>query len=162
MKLLVVLFFSLFVSLNLFSQNEADYIRGKVVNSITYEALPFANIQINGTNRGWTTDLNGEFRLENLNTGEQLLVSYVGYKSVSIYLDDIKDPDDLVITLIPIEINLQEVTVYSKYTTVEDEIQSSNLSIQSKRIREIAPAMPDILRSVQSLPGIITNNGISI
>ena len=158
MKVLTIVFFAFLFSINLFSQDASLYVQGKVVNSNTFEVLPFANIQLDGSNRGWTTDINGEFKLESVDENEEIVVSYVGFRSKSIKLSSIEDQDNLIIALLPIEIDLQEVTVYSKYTSASDEIQSSNLSIQSKRIREIAAAMPDILRSVQSLPGVITNN----
>ena len=53
---------------------------------------------------------------------------------------------------------MQEVTVYSNSALNTNLSELNSLSLQSKRITEISPAMPDILRSVQSLPGITTNN----
>ncbi len=161
MKFYGRLFIYFFISFSLtnitFAQNKIT-LKGIVVDSQTSEVLPFANILVEGTNTGTTTNEYGEFTLSQIKENDKIIISYVGYKSSSVGLHK-KDFSHLVyFPLQPININLQEVTVYSNTLTTSEKIQSSSLSIQSERIREIAVGMPDILRSVQALPGVSVNN----
>jgi outer membrane receptor for ferrienterochelin and colicin len=131
-------------------------ITGKVIDGQTLSPLPFANIILMDSDIGTTTDLNGTFVLNNSFNADFMVVSYVGYKSLTVELDKINYQGNIVLSLLPINIFLQEVTVYSNTLRPIDEITS--LSMQSERVREISAGMPDILRSVQSLPGISVNN----
>ncbi|WP_372793355.1 DUF5686 family protein [Lutibacter sp.] len=62
------------------SQNK---IQGIVIDSKTKQPLPFASIVTN-TNFGTLTDVDGEFYIKAKNSFQQITVSYVGYKSVTI------------------------------------------------------------------------------
>ncbi len=75
--------FICFVLLFLTSLNAwAQVITGKVQDAKTLEPLPFANVFINNTTMGTTTDTRGEFILKNLSAGScELIISYVGYES---------------------------------------------------------------------------------
>ncbi|MCB9208873.1 MAG: TonB-dependent receptor [Ignavibacteriales bacterium] len=140
-----------------FSQNDENYFKGRVIDGQNLEVLPFANISYEGTTTGTTSDEKGYFQLPFL-ANSNLIVSYVGFKSLIIPSSYIKNDSENLFTLFPIDIFLQEVTVYSSQSLDSDILESNNLSIQSERIREISSAMPDILRSVQALPGIAVNN----
>ncbi|MEE9431717.1 MAG: TonB-dependent receptor [Melioribacteraceae bacterium] len=151
--------FIFFLSINiLIAQTNVKVVTGFVFDAQTSEPLPFANIMVSRTKTGATTNEDGKFSLSNISVNDEIIVSYVGYKSSSIKIENSDFKNLVYISLQPININLQEVTVYANTLTTSDKIQASSLSIQSERIREIAVGMPDILRSVQSLPGIATNN----
>ncbi|GAA5043372.1 SusC/RagA family TonB-linked outer membrane protein [Marivirga lumbricoides] len=51
---------------------------GKVVDSETSDILPGVNILVKGTDRGTTTDLNGEFKLQ-VSPEDVLVLSFIGY-----------------------------------------------------------------------------------
>ena len=53
---------------------------------------------------------------------------------------------------------LQDVTVYAHQTNQPNEMEVSLLSLQSDRITEISSGVPDVLRSIQMLPGVSTDN----
>ena len=133
-------------------------ILGKVVDGQTLDPLPYANIAFLNSDVGTSSDINGLFSLTNSINADRLVISYVGYKSLIIDLESIKDNEEYLFSLLPINIFLQEVTVYSNTNKQMKLSEISSLSMQSNRIREISPGMPDILRSVQSLPGITVNN----
>lgn len=94
MKLLIILFFVLNISV--FSQ---DLIKGKVVNSSTDEPLYLANVSINdGT--GTSTDKNGEFEIiVNLNSGGNLIISYIGYETKTFPLSSLSRNEKNIIKL---------------------------------------------------------------
>ncbi len=157
MKLiLIIIIATLFISPSN-AQSTNNSINGIVVDSQTNEPLPFANILLESKS-GVSSDSEGKFFIPSVNEFDDLTISYVGYKT-RIYKISKKNFDEIVvIRLNPINLSLQEVTVYSNTITKSEQMQSSSLTMQSERIKEIAVGMPDILRSVQSLPGITVNN----
>ena len=157
MKLiLIIIIATLFISPSN-AQSTNNSINGIVVDSQTNEPLPFANILLESKS-GVSSDSEGKFFIPSVNEFDDLTISYVGYKT-RIYKISKKNFDEIVvIRLNPINLSLQEVTVYSNTITRSQQMQSSSLTMQSERIKEIAVGMPDILRSVQSLPGITVNN----
>jgi len=75
------LFFLLFfLPLRLLSQQNT-VIDGSVIDAATGENLPFVNIVFQGKNIGTSTDLKGNFHLETLWASNQIVVSFIGYKT---------------------------------------------------------------------------------
>jgi len=108
-KELIVLLF-IFAASNLYGQN----IIGKVQDSKTLEALPFANVFINNTTIGTVTDINGGFNLGTIReTGMyELIFSFVGYESYKIRVNVGGQTLNIgIIKLIPSEIELSTVEV---------------------------------------------------
>ena len=62
---------------------QAQTLSGKVVDAKTLEPLPFANVFLNNTTIGTTTELNGDFILKNMRQPAiyEVVFSYVGYES---------------------------------------------------------------------------------
>lgn len=78
---LVALLSLLIMFINIEAQNSGR-VMGKVTDANSGEALPGANVTIQGTDVGTATDRYGVFRLEKVPLGTQnLVVSYVGYDS---------------------------------------------------------------------------------
>ncbi len=67
-------------------QNE---IGGSVVNKAS-EPLAGASLVIKRTGKGTQTDANGKFILKNVLPGDQLTVSFTGYKSKTITIGEVK------------------------------------------------------------------------
>ncbi|MDR2774359.1 MAG: carboxypeptidase-like regulatory domain-containing protein [Tannerella sp.] len=67
-------------SVNLFAQQQIS-LSGKVLDVRTSEPLPGASIVITGTDRGVTAGIDGDF-LITVSPGDELRVTYVGYKTV--------------------------------------------------------------------------------
>ena len=87
-------------------------IEGKVVGGDDGKPLLFANVFISNSTKGQQTDDKGKFKLTNIPLGVQdLVISYVGYETLSIKIkaDTLKNP--LLILLKPNAIALQGVTV---------------------------------------------------
>jgi CarboxypepD_reg-like domain len=61
--------------------SKTGFISGIVVDSATHEPLSYANVYLNKSAFGTTTDLKGKFTLANLPVGScEIIVSYVGFK----------------------------------------------------------------------------------
>ncbi|QMW01219.1 carboxypeptidase-like regulatory domain-containing protein [Spirosoma foliorum] len=82
-------------------------IQGKILSSFK-EGIPFASIQVVGTSKGTTTNEHGEFNLQLPSIPCQILVSSIGYQTVTQRIDHTTKP--VVITL-PEGVALQEVRV---------------------------------------------------
>ncbi len=75
----------LFIPVLLFAQTIGK-VSGKVTDRETGEALIGANVIVEGTNLGATTDLNGDYVILNVPVGTCTLVcSYVGYTNVTVH-----------------------------------------------------------------------------
>ena len=55
-------------------------VSGTVTDKANAMPLPGVNVLVKGTSRGASTDFDGKFTLE-VNQGETIIVSYVGYKT---------------------------------------------------------------------------------
>jgi len=56
-------------------------ITGKVTDSITGESLVGVSVYIKGTQKGTTTDINGDYTLNNVLKGQIVVFSFVGYEA---------------------------------------------------------------------------------
>ena len=76
-NLFVICYWLLTISL------QAQTISGKVIDAKTLEPLPFANVFINNTTIGTTSEMNGEFSLRNVRQPAiyEVIFSFVGYES---------------------------------------------------------------------------------
>ena len=81
------LFITLFLitSITGFSQKNGS-ITGKVLDKGSQEILPFVSLQIVGTQKGGTTDENGNFRISEIPVGTyNILFSYIGYQNFTLF-----------------------------------------------------------------------------
>ncbi len=85
---------------------------GKITDSETKEAVAFANVYLEGSSIGTVSNLDGEFVLKvplSLK-GEKLNISFVGYKTYEISLEDLKEVENE-IRIVPDPIPIQEVII---------------------------------------------------
>ncbi len=143
------------------SSSEMYKVQGIVRDGSTHDALAYANIMVKGAQLGTTADANGRFALSVPQGNDTLRFSFVGYRTVEIPLL-IHANMQLSINLLAIDVFLQDVTVYANPDV--DELSQkgvSALSLQSETIRKITGVMTDVLRSVQMLPGVSSDNELS-
>jgi hypothetical protein len=136
-------------------------VSGIVRDGSTKEPLVFANIIVAGTQQGAMTDDKGKFTLVLTQDTVNLRCSYVGYKTEVISVSIQKDVQ-LTINLFAMDMLLQDVTVYANYGNDEtNQREVSALSLESETIGKITGLSPDVLRSVQMLPGVSNDNELS-
>ncbi len=136
-------------------------VSGMVLDGATKEPLIFASILVQETTRGTVTDDSGRFAINVAPGDYRLQCSYVGYRTAVVAIGVHADTG-IVIALSPLDVLLQDVTVYANYGNDEtSQKEVSALSLQSETIKNITGLMPDVLRSVQMLPGVSSDNELS-
>lgn len=105
---LFLLVFQILASSSLLAQT----ISGKVINETDKSPMPFANVFLNTTQLGTTTDGEGNFILNNIPLGTyELVVSYVGYQVTTQTIEVGKINQPFQIELAPKDTQLQEIVV---------------------------------------------------
>ena len=103
----IALFYSVILG-----QNVDRDIAGSVLDMDNLEPLPYANIIVQGTNRGITTDADGHFVLVDVPAEPcTLIVSYIGYRTAKIGYDNSLSQGPLEIRLRMEALNFQAVDV---------------------------------------------------
>lgn len=116
MKLIVVLLVSFFIPV----AGNGQTFRGIVRDSKTGEALPYANIGIQGKQLGGVSDQFGRFNVsfETAALNDVVVISYVGYARKQFRVSELDMTQEHLIQLIPIVLQLDEIVVDGKRESV--------------------------------------------
>ncbi|MDA9935116.1 TonB-dependent receptor [Candidatus Marinimicrobia bacterium] len=152
------------LQLNIASAQQDGSAYGFVTDSSNGEALIGANVFINELGLGMATDINGYYVLQGITPGtHEILVSYVGYEILSERIE-IVDGDALKLDLVLREeiVSIGEVEVTAEKLKRKNNIQPSTVNLSPRMLRS-APALaePDLFRTIQALPGVLTTSEFS-
>ena len=152
------------LQLNIASAQLDGSVYGFVTDSSNGEALIGANVFINELGLGMATDINGYYVLQGITPGiHNILVSYVGYEILSKSIE-IVDGDALKLDLVLREevVSIGEVEVTAEKLKRKNNIQPSTVNLSPRMLRS-APALaePDLFRTIQALPGVLTTSEFS-
>tara|TARA_A100001011_G_scaffold249309_1_gene257628 strand:- start:294 stop:2630 length:2337 start_codon:yes stop_codon:yes gene_type:complete len=159
MRLYIVLLFT-FIRLNA----QSGIISGFISDSSSAEALIGANVILQETGQGMATDINGYYIIQDIAPGDYvLMVSYVGFKLKKEKLN-ISDGQSikLDISLTEDVVELTQIEVTAEQIQRKSNIQPSKINL-SPRMMKAAPALaePDLFRTIQALPGVLTTSEFS-
>ena len=147
-----------------FSQQTPFQVFGFITDSTSGEALIGANVFIRESGQGMATDNNGYYVLSDIDIAEpKLIVSYVGYEKFELKLDFNKNKSQNInISLKPESIELMQVDVTAEEIERLNKIEPSRVNL-SPRLLKSQPSLaePDIFRTIQSLPGVLTTSEFS-
>jgi len=89
---------------------------GKVIDSKTNKALPFATIEAIGSNAATVSNIDGEFiiKIEREAEVSQLKISYIGFQNKILELDKFSDKKSYTVKLEQSSIQLKQVTIRPK------------------------------------------------
>lgn len=140
-------------------------LRGVVTDSLTSEALAYANIYVKELATGASTDVRGYFLIPSIPAGRTytIVASYIGFESkeISIAVNENRITH-IDIALSQAGVQLQTVEkVGEKYK----ESNATDIGLQRIAIRELQ-ALPkgvetDLFRSLQYMPGVRTTSDVS-
>ncbi|HEY1195108.1 TonB-dependent receptor domain-containing protein [Flavobacterium sp.] len=166
MKLKMILLFSFLLMkvCSVTAQNHNASVSGLIKDHVSKEPVPFANIVIkNATDQkfiaGTVTSEDGRFTIPNITSGNYLLeITSIGFKTKTqkLFVGSLSDYLDLNTIEIEQDINnLTEVVVTAKSSNSGTQIDKKVFSVADN----IAQSGGSVLQSMQSLPGITTNEG---
>ena len=151
------------------AQTITQTVRGKVIDTDTKSGLPGANIiLVNSTPLiGTTTDVNGNFILENVPVGRQSLqVSFMGFKSVIVPEILVSSGKQTVLNIELEEEVLQAKEVEIKATVDKNEpinamamVSARSFSIDESR--RYAGSVDDPMRAVSNFAGVASNPNVN-
>ncbi len=155
---LKILFFSILIIgqvTTLFGQTGT--IRGLVSNGINNEPIPFANIVIDSTTVGATSDIDGNYKIENLKPGTyNVICSSIGFKKEIKYEVRVSSIRPTVINfeMVSQSTSLDEVVVSGSSFTIREESPLSMRTINASEIYRNPGGNRDISKVIQILPGV--------
>lgn len=160
MKRIVIGFILLFFALPMFAQERGE-ITGQVVDARTKEPLIGVNVIVLDTQRGASTDLEGNYIIQNVPTGTyRLKFMYIGYEGVLKTDVVVKSASPAFVNaeMTPTVIQTSEVTVTAGYFVEEEKIQPSTIGLTREEIRRFPGGFEDVVRTVSTLPGVAINS----
>lgn len=153
MKILTLIFLTL-GSGHLTLTAQTKHLRGKVIDS-KKEPIPFANVYIEGTTDGCSTDEEGLFNLETAIKGTVTLkTSLIGYKTFSKKVE-ISELNELTITLEENSKNLKEVIISAGNFNIK-----GNANLDGHTAVDLVTSggsEGDLYKSIELLPGVQTS-----
>lgn len=140
---------------------QSGTLRGKVTEN--KEALPAVTVYIEELKTGTSTDKNGNFIIREIPVGEYTVrVSAIGYvpqwENVSIDENTTTTAD---FSLTAQTYELQEVEISAKRRREQKDTRTSVLDINPESAKILAGGVEDVLRTLQTLPGVLTPNDFS-
>ena len=116
-------------------------LKGKLVD-INDQAIPYAQVSIFNTTNHTHSSLKGEFELEDVEKGDTLIVTHLGFKTKEVILDDIENL--LIVQLEEVVFQLDDVTISpdAKAINIIATIDLQTLPVQSSQ---------EILRTIPGL-----------
>ena len=132
---------------------------GKVIDSQTLEPLTLASIIINNGNIGANTDDNGDFVLKKVPINSTATISYIGYNSITLPVEELFETPCKEIRLNELSKELSEIIIPNFLTAGLQKNIDGSTTLNSKKFG-ILPGLiePDILKTIKVLPGIESVN----
>lgn len=164
--LLIIIFFCISFSFSLGQNNELGTVHGFVYDASNGESLIGVNIYIKKLKIGCTTNLSGFFVLTNIPKGDHdLIISLIGYKTKILKLKVNGGKETIKIDLESEAVQSKEVVVTAQPQKAIDRLFEkpiSKLEITPQQINQIPQVIEsDLLRSLQTIPGIVTLSDFS-
>ena len=114
---------------------QTGQISGTVTDSTTGDVLPGVNVVVSGTQRGASTDAQGQYTISNLEPGTYAVeASFIGYNSQTISGVEVSpgETTQVNIQLVPGAVQLDEVVAVGYGTQREEEVTGSVASVSSE------------------------------
>lgn len=128
-------------------------VSGTVKDSQTGETIPYATIALKGGQNGTVSNKFGFYSLTIPEGEKEITFSYIGYQNQDIKLDINKNIEKN-IELSPIEHGIKEVIVKSENSLETIDRRLTKLDMKTMKELPNAIGEPDLLRSMEFLPGV--------
>ncbi len=129
-------------------------VNGNIISVDDGEPLPGATILVKGTQRGTVSDISGDFAIE-ASPGEVLVVSFVGYSTQEITLDN-RSNYDIGLSL---ELGaLQEIVVMGYTSKSQKELSASVVSLDAKELQSVTAGNIETMLQGQAAGVTVTSS----
>ncbi len=156
-KILLLIIGIALVSLQTLYAQGKGQITGRVLNQITNQPVPFANVLVTGTTIGAASDTDGEFVISGLEPGiYSIRVSAIGFQTQTksdITVTNVR-PAEVFIQLMEVPVELENVVVTSDFFSNDPTDAVSTRSFEFEEIRRSAGGFEDVVRALSVLPGV--------
>lgn len=150
----VIIFYIFFIGTTL---AQGGVLKGTVRDALSNDAISFANVFLLNTSMGTTTDIDGNFILENIKPGVyDVEISFLGYKTQTFFEAEIQSAKPFIIN-VKLEEDVTQLTEVVVKAEPFRKTSESPLSLRTIGITEIKRnpgGNRDISRVIQSLPGV--------
>jgi hypothetical protein len=149
--------FMSFLTSTAMSNAQNGTVKGSLKNADTREPIPFATVLLEGTTTGVTTDIDGNYVMNDVKPGiYNITATFLGfepftYKEITV---SSARPTVLDFELKPASKDLAEVVVSSSRFEKSEESPLSKVSIRSAEIMRNPGGNRDISKVLQSFPGV--------
>lgn len=135
------------------------FVKGRVVDRNTGEALIGVNVIVKGNATGTATDIDGYYSLTVPSESSVLLFSYIGYEKQEILLKGKRSLDALNVEMESDATMLEEVVIYTGYMSQKKADLTGAVSVVNAK--DIKTTSSNVFKELQGkLPGVkITNSG---
>ncbi len=165
-KILILISITVFTGQLLAQKNYTQTIRGVVLDKYSQTTLPGATVILLDSNPvvGTTTDLDGNFKLENIPVGRQgIVVSYLGYSTVTKSGLNLSSGKEIVLTIELEEqlTKLSDIVISAKQPKNEALNKMATVSARSFTVEETeryAGSLGDPSRMVANYAGVAMTN----
>jgi len=135
-------------------------VKGKVVDALSNEPMPFVNVIVSGTTTGTVTDIDGNFRFSGLKPGFiRIQASFVGYHSALSAEIEISNAK---VAFVEIKMDQRDTEIEEVVVTTSPfrKTEESPVSLKTIGIAEIEKspgANRDISKVIQSYAGVLSS-----
>lgn len=146
-------------SFNLGLRAQEAALKGRVIDAVNNEPLPFVNVVVTGTTIGTITDLDGNFQFFGLTPGfVRIQASFVGYKSALSAQIEVSNAKvaSLEVKMESQDTQIDEVTVSASPFRKTEESPVSLKTIGIAEIEKSPGANRDISKVIQSFAGVLS------
>ncbi|MFQ5631568.1 MAG: carboxypeptidase-like regulatory domain-containing protein, partial [bacterium] len=139
-------------------------IEGKVIDAKTSHPVAGANVLIDGTDYGAASDSTGAFRIDAIPAGRHTLkVLVIGYENFEQQIE-VKSREGIFVSIRLTSTILEGPEISIERQRMQDarlSISPPTYEIDPRMVEARAGAFEDVLRFVQTMPGVITPNDFS-
>lgn len=146
------LFFIIFGFISFFSLAQEYDIKGVVYETSTGMPMPGVNVALKDLSKGTTTDFDGNFTLEGIRKGSEIVFTYIGFKSKSVI---IQNGEAMSVYLDEDTNSLEEVVVIGFGSQKKKEVTGAVVTVGEETISKMDP-----VNVAQSLQG--TTSGVNV
>jgi hypothetical protein len=143
------------------AQEKTGTIKGKIADQGTQERLIGANVLINGTTLGASSDIQGQFVIPDVLPGSYLLrIYYIGYEPLSV-TDVIVRANRVTfldVLMKPSAIELSEVVVTGGFFATDEKQPTGVIAFAQEEIRRAPGSAGDVSRILYGLPSLAKVN----